>query len=123
MINVYDEAARWARVEERRLPGGLEGAYDADRNIIYLDEGLSTVQRRCVLAHEISHARHCDRGCRCDAYVELRADMDAARMLLSQVEYATAERIYDNEVTLARELGVLPWVVAAYRRCLHDGTV
>ena len=53
------------------------GGWDDINGIIYLSSGLSSVQRRCVLAHEISHARHHDLGCHTDAWVERRADMDS----------------------------------------------
>ena len=60
------EASRWARVAEQPLPVGYEGFYTPGLYLIVLDSRLTDVQRRCVLAHEISHARHRDAGCRCD---------------------------------------------------------
>lgn len=90
-------------------------------NIIILDRRLSPVQRRCVLAHEISHARHRDTACEHGGVMEARADMEAARMLLSVVAYAAAEQVYDgNTHMMALELGVMPWVIDAYREWLHD---
>lgn len=56
------EASRWARVAEQPLPGGYEGFYAPGLDLIVLDSRLTDVQRRCVLAHEISHARHMDTG-------------------------------------------------------------
>ncbi len=58
------EASRWARVAEQKLPSGYEGFYAPGLDLIVLDSRLTDVQRRCVLAHEISHARHMDTGCR-----------------------------------------------------------
>ena len=50
-------ALQWAsRIHDRPLPDKLEGVYDAEHNEIILSDKLSPVQRRCVLAHEISHA-------------------------------------------------------------------
>jgi hypothetical protein len=71
------EASRWARVAEQPLPVGYEGFYAPGLDLIVLDSRLTDVQRRCVLAHEISHARHMDAGCRVDKWVERRADQEA----------------------------------------------
>ena len=115
------EASRWARVAEQPLPGGYEGFYAPGLDLIVLDSRLTDVQRRCVLAHEISHARHLDEGCRMDRWSERRADREAAVMLVNPVEYAYAETAYEgNIVGMARELNVLPWVIEAYRERLHD---
>lgn len=115
-------ALQWAtRIRDRPLPDKLEGVYDAERNEIILSDKLSSIQRRCVLAHEISHAKHHDVGCKTDAYTEQRADIEAARMLISQVEYQTAENIYDgDEILMAKELNVMPWIIRAYKQWLHD---
>ncbi|WP_180335287.1 ImmA/IrrE family metallo-endopeptidase [Bifidobacterium pseudolongum] len=86
-----------------------------------LDPHLNDVQRRCVLAHEISHARHRDAGCRCDRWSERRADMEASAMLISPLEFAYAEAVYEgNTIGMARELNVLPWAVVAFRERLRD---
>ena len=103
------------------MHGGLQGAYLPQQGVILLDHRLSGVQRRCVLAHEISHARHMDAGCRVDKWVERRADQEAALMLIDPMEYAYAEAVYEGNVMgMARELNVLPWVITAYRERLHD---
>lgn len=116
------EAAKWARVDEARLQRGTQGLWiPRFGGVILLDEDLSTIQRRCVLAHELSHARHRDEGCRVDRWAERRADMEAARMLIDTVQYAAAEQVWGQNVhAIALELGVMPWVVAAYRDWLHD---
>lgn len=115
-------ALQWAsRIHDRPLPDKLEGVYDAEHNEIILSDKLSPVQRRCVLAHEISHAKHHDIGCKTDAYTEQRADVEAAKMLISQVEYQTAENIYDgDEILMAKEMNVMPWIIQAYKQWLHD---
>lgn len=103
------------------MHGGLQGAYLPQQGVILLDHRLSGVQRRCVLAHEISHARHMDAGCRVDKWVERRADQEAAKMLIDPMDYAYAEAVYEGNVMgMARELNVLPWVISAYREWLHD---
>ncbi|RSX48904.1 hypothetical protein D2E22_1042 [Bifidobacterium castoris] len=115
------EAEKLCRVDEARLHDGKQGVYIRAKNLILLDSRLCGVQRRCVLAHEISHARHMDTGCRVDKWVERRADHEAAAMLIDPLEYAYAEAVYDGNVMgMARELNVLPWVIAAYRERLHD---
>ncbi|TCF16241.1 hypothetical protein MCC10087_0904 [Bifidobacterium longum subsp. longum] len=121
MIDVETIASKWANVYELALPADLEGGYDAANNRILISDRLTPIQRRCVLAHEISHAKHRDRGGHADRYTEQRADIEAARMLISQVEYQTAENIYDGDETLmAKEMNVMPWIIQAYKQWLHD---
>lgn len=116
-----EEARRYCRLDEARLHNDMQGVYIRKKNLILLDSRLCGVQLRCVLAHEISHARHMDAGCRVDKWAERRADQEAALMLIDPLEYAYAEAIYEaNVVGMARELNVLPWVIAAYRERLHD---
>lgn len=110
-------------VASARLPGKLDGVYCLSTNTetIYIADDLTPTQYRCVLAHEISHAKHRDRGGHADRYTEQRADIEAARMLISQVEYQTAENIYDGDETLmAKEMNVMPWIIQAYKQWLHD---
>lgn len=116
-----EAAAQICRLDEARLHNGMQGVYIRDKHLILLDTRLRGVQLRCVLAHEISHARHMDAGCRVDKWVERRADQEAAMMLVDPMEYAYAEAVYDGNVMgMARELNVLPWVIEAYRERLHD---
>ena len=115
------EAERVCRLGEARLHDGMQGVYIRKKNLILLDSRLCGIQLRCVLAHEISHARHMDAGCRVDKWAERRADQEAALMLIDPLEYAYAETVYEgNLVGMARELSVLPWVITAYRERLHD---
>ncbi|MEQ2643429.1 ImmA/IrrE family metallo-endopeptidase [Bifidobacterium longum] len=121
MIDVEAIACKWAKVYELPLSSNLEGGYDATSNRILISDRLTPIQRRCVLAHEISHARHRDVGCKCDSATERRADMEAARMLVNQLEYQSAEIIFDgDEYAIARELNVMPWIFRAYKQWLHD---
>ena len=118
---LIEAAERLCKLRERRLGDGLQGLYLRKPNLILLDTRLRGVQLRCVLAHEISHARHMDAGCRVDKWVERRADQEAALMLIDPMEYAYAETVYEGNIMgMARELNVLPWVIAAYRERLHD---
>ena len=118
---MIEVAQSLCRLDETRLRDGLQGIYLRQYGLILLDSRLCDMQRRCVLAHEISHARHLDAGCRWNKWSERRADMEAAAMLIDPVEYAAAEILCEgNLVSIAHELDVLPWVVHAYRERLHD---
>lgn len=92
MIDVETIASKWANVYELALPADLEGGYDAANNRILISDRLTPIQRRCVLAHEISHARHHDVGCKCDSATERRADMEAARQAQQQAEQQQAQQ-------------------------------
>lgn len=118
---MIETACSLCRLDEARLHDGLQGVYIRRENLILLDSRLIGVQRRCVLAHEISHARHGDANFHADRWVERRANREAAAMLINPMEYAYAETVYEgNVMAIARELDVLPWVIHAYRERLHD---
>ena len=118
---LMEAATQYCRLGEARLHDGMQGVYIRKKNLILLDTRLRGVQLRCVLAHEISHARNMDAGCHVDKWVERRADQEAALMLIDPVEYAYAETVYEGNIAgMARELNVLPWVITAYRERLHD---
>lgn len=121
MIDIESLAARWGRVIELPLEVGIEGAYDGTRGVIFISNRLSDVQRRCVLAHEISHARHHDICCREEkSQIERRANIEAACMIIDPYEYAIAEQISDNAIWLARELNVMPDIIQSYRDWLYE---
>ena len=108
-INIEQEARRYARIVVTAMQSGYQGLYDARTETIYIADNLTPTQYRCVLAHEVSHAKH------------QRADVEAARMLISQADYVTAEILYGNdECAIARELNVMPWIIRAYKNWLHD---
>lgn len=118
---LIETAEHFCSLRERHLHGDVQGLYLREPNLILLDRDLTSEQRRCVLAHEISHARHRDGGCQCDRWTERRANLEASAMLIRPMEYAMAEAIYEGNVMgIARELNVMPWVVQAYRERLHD---
>ncbi|MFT8442216.1 MAG: ImmA/IrrE family metallo-endopeptidase [Bifidobacterium aquikefiri] len=121
MIDIESLAWTWARVVTLPMEVGIQGAFDRDTSTIFLADDLSDVQRSCVLAHEISHAKHRDHGCYGHGSpMERRADMDAARLLINPFEYAAAEVVCDNAIWLARELNVMPYIVHAYREWLYE---
>jgi Zn-dependent peptidase ImmA (M78 family) len=122
MFDIEAEALKWASVYDMPIEIGVEGAYDGERHAIYLSQRLSPVQRRWVLAHEVSHARHNDGRCHASLrdQMERRADMEASRMLINPVDYASAEQINDDTVWLAHELDVMPQTIISYRDWLHE---
>ena len=123
MTTDLEQEARWyaKRVIITPMQTGYQGLYDANTETIYIADDLTPTQYRCVLAHEISHAKHRDRGGHADRYTEQRADIEAARMLISQADYVTAEILYGNdECAIARELNVMTWIIRAYKNWLHD---
>src|SRR6478609_4396524 len=64
------------------LPENVLGATDGQR--IWMRAGLSQVQSRCVLAHELEHVKRGHNGCQPDA-VESVVRHHAARYLLPDV--------------------------------------
>ncbi|WP_051920496.1 ImmA/IrrE family metallo-endopeptidase [Bifidobacterium cuniculi] len=114
------EALRWADLWDLPIADEhIQGMWIPDDRMIILDNRLTDTERKCVLAHEVSHARHGDGGCQEDKWAERRADMEAAGMLIDPTHYAALETICDNPVWLAHELDVMPWVIHAFRERLH----
>lgn len=110
------------RVEERELPGGLCGLYYEPLRLIVLDPRLTDLQRRCTLTHELVHAQYHDSGC--GGKGERRARRETAFRLISPVEYATAERVYEADPwQMASALNVTMQVLEDYRMLLHEGMV
>lgn len=93
--------------------------YDWTRDRIVLHDGLTPVQARCTLCHELEHVRYGDRVC--GGKGEARARRRTALRLVSPVAYAAAEQIYDGCAwQIACELGVTMQVIDDYRQVLHD---
>lgn len=106
----------------QELPAGICGVYDWPHDRIVLHDGLTPVQARCTLCHELEHVRHGDRSC--TGKGEERARRRAALRLVDSVDYAAAEQVYDgNTWLMAVELGVTVQVLDDYRRALHDSGV
>lgn len=106
-------------VETRMLPGTVRGLYVFQSRLVIIHSNLSDVQRRCTLAHELTHVRRGDNGHQ-PSHVEARVNRQAAQLLISPAEYALAEQVYGPSVLLiAKELGVTPTTVNAYRQTLE----
>lgn len=100
------------------LPFPLAGAYYHDEGLIVIDSRPPAASQRAALAHEYVHATLGHDGPQ-EAHIEARVDRQAARLLVSPVEYALAERLYGADVgAIAEELGVPVWAVAAYQAWL-----
>lgn len=49
------------------------------------------------------------------------ADIESAAMLISPLEDAYAESMYEGDtIGMARKLNVMPWAVETFRERLHD---
>ena len=105
------------RVHVSHLDNGV-GAYDHYRREIHLAFGLSPVEQRCILAHELGHAYYGHEST--SPRYERQADIFAAQLLIDATEYAAAEQQSPHVHDLADTLEVTPDVVTAYQDlCLH----
>lgn len=96
------------------------GQYDDHARAIYLAPGLTHVEARSTLAHEVQHAMRRDRPTVFGGLMvrqEWLAMQGSAALLVSASEYAEAENLYGPSVAgIARELHVIPEVVLQWRR-------
>lgn len=96
------------------LPPDWLGAYDDARRRILLARGLTPVEQRCVLAHELGHALHGHAGG--SAADERTAERFAARVLIDPAALRAACAWARDDAELADELGVTVDVVRTYRQ-------
>lgn len=112
--------ARGYRIRWHR--GGPKAAWLPHKRTITLRVGMDDVTTLCSLAHELGHAHYGDPPGHHGAH-ELRADRFAARILVSPVEYATAEELYGPQPSLiAHELGVTVKVLKTWQS-LYERTL
>lgn len=100
-------------VLDSRLPPGWLGAYDHARRRILLSPGLTPVEQRSVLAHELGHALRMHVGS--SPADERAAERFAARLLIDPAQLRAACAWARDDVELADELGVTVDVVRCYR--------
>lgn len=100
-------------VRTSALPQGWLGAYDDPRRRILLARGLTPVEQRCVLAHELGHALRMHVGT--SAAAERAAERFAARVLIDPAALRAACAWARDDVELAEELDVTVDVLRAYR--------
>ena len=97
------------------------GALARDLGVIILASGMSRVEGRCVLAHELAHVRLGHRACGVDwldGRCEREAVFAAARALISVESLADALVWCVDDREVAEELCVVVAVVTARRECL-----
>lgn len=85
------------------------GAWARDRRRIVIASGLSLVQERCVLAHELEHVLADDIDCAGRPMAvrqERRADLEAARKLVAISDLSAVARWAPDVYTAAAELNV-----------------
>lgn len=109
------------RVHERPLTNGLCGFYFDPARAIVIDEELCDFQKRCVLCHELCHARHRDTGkAHMTLKEETRARKETALRLIDPESYETAELTYEGDLfQMANELNVTIQVIQDYRDLLE----
>lgn len=107
-------------VRTARLPSGWLGAYDDPRRRILLAAGLTPVEERCVLAHELGHALRMHVGT--SAAAERAAEGFAARVLIDPTALREACAWTRDDVELAEELGVTVDILRAYRALPGSGS-
>lgn len=101
------------RIEHhQKLHRSRWGEYSEHHRAIRLLDHLGPVQYRSVLAHELGHAHYRHRWCW--GRYELHADAWAARTLIRPDCWRDATAAYDDVLTVAAELQVLPRLVEAY---------
>lgn len=112
------------RVVFSALPGDVLGCWLPRQHVIHIDDRLTPIEQRSVLAHELGHVHH---GHLCGSMPaitrentrERQADRFAARLLIRPAEYARLERINPDQHVLADELGVTVDLIHVYERhCL-----
>lgn len=114
-----EAAVQGIRVQEMRLPAGLEGVWDPNQKTIWLKKGLPMASMACTLAHELEHARRGDIG-RQDEYVESFIDEKVALRFVDSEAYARLEEVYGCEPgVIAEELDLPRWVIEAWQRLLN----
>lgn len=111
------------RVSSALLPDRTYGLYDESKRLILIDRRMTYTRKRCTLMHELVHWLHGDQTCTgvIGNRHERRTRPETARRLISPLEYATAETIWDGKPGLiAGELNVTQEIVEDYRSMLHD---
>lgn len=87
------------------------GVWAPEQQVVIVSSGLSAVEERCVLAHEVEHVLASDGACGdgpVDFGAERRADLNAARKLIALTELCRVRQSVADELELARELQVTP---------------
>lgn len=96
----------------------LQAAYAHAAQTIWLRRDLTDAEVRSLLAHELGHHHYGDVGPQ-PPRIEARAWRWAARLLLTDGVYASAEELWPQDpAAIADELGVTTEIVHAYAQGL-----
>lgn len=108
MFDPWAELAKWPNIEVRfaRLDDRVVGLTNG-RDLIWLDDRLNQVERRCVLVHELEHVWAGHSSCQ-PLKVEMAICQRAARRLITPGALAAAWPWSSNLFELAEELCVTP---------------
>ena len=100
----------------RPMPEGWWGVWDHIERTITVSHHLCAIQRRCTIYHELGHAAmgHTESTPR----NELEADVWAARHLIDHEEWQHTIAAYQDALTVAHELSVIPRMVEVYAKHL-----
>lgn len=105
------------------LPAGWLGAWCHKKRRITMKPDLPSHVFRSVLAHELGHAHMGHVGYHPpESLTERAADRFAAKHLIRMDDYHAAMATHGNDaIAIARELGVMPWVVREFGRTMSGG--
>lgn len=101
----------------RVLYGGLDGrngVYYDDLKLVIIEQSLPPAMERFTLAHELGHAHHGHRES--TPSNEIKADEFAARLLIKDDDYMSAEAVCEDPRYIAQELDLPLRAVEAYWR-------
>lgn len=108
-------------------PGTPAGKWYHRRRVISLSRDLGPIGQRCTLAHELGHAalgHVSDPPKMLRDKQEAQAERYAAALLISEQEYALAERLYGPSTgAIAAELCVSTHMVDIWRKRIHRHSV
>lgn len=110
------------QVIRRALPGRLQGCVDPFRGVIWLDEELTPMQARCVLAYEIGELQQgpAPTDPRPAGLRQREAEEWAAQMLIDGEDLAFAFRLSTDLKAIADHLRVDVPTLRARLRAMTD---
>lgn len=122
----YDPAAELEQMGIpvlRRWLRDTWGIWSPEHRAVVVADGLTPIEERCVLAHELEHILVGDAGCGGAAGLraERAAEIRAARKLIALSDWARARQWAADEYELASELNVTTWVLRARHADLQGG--
>lgn len=104
------------RIRTAPTPANWWGVYDRRHKLITLRPKLARYQYDSTLAHELGHAINGHHGH--NPKTEQMADRWAAKFLLDLDQVLDYAAVNADTNSLAASLGVMPWVLEAFRETL-----